>query len=355
MMGGIGRLIGREDIVILKPNAQWWNQGMTNTDAMMGFIQAVVEIPGFKGEVILAENHHCFALKGGCDIRGWNTAEPNGRFSLSGLVAYFQERGHSNVTKYHWLDAGLHSDDGVFLKRTLRPLKRWAKEILLPRRARRVRGPEEGDGYVWSDVEYRYEDKKVKMSYPIFTSTFSGVTVDFRNGAWSRGRYTGQPVKFINFAGLNHHGDYAGVTASVKNYLGIVDMTCGYTGVTPEGYVNFHHIGVPGLGGAVGTFMNTIRKADLNITAAEQVGFASRTDRRLAARTRTVVAGTDPVALDYYAAKHILRPLGGPVVELNDPDNAQGPFRRYLELCAAQGGGTCDENNMEVDAFDFLG
>ena len=56
MMGGINQFIGIDDIVVLKPNAQWWNQGMTNTDAMKGFIDLVLGIPGFKGEIIIAEN-----------------------------------------------------------------------------------------------------------------------------------------------------------------------------------------------------------------------------------------------------------------------------------------------------------
>lgn len=33
MMGGVGKFIGTKDIVILKPNAQWWNQGRTNLAA----------------------------------------------------------------------------------------------------------------------------------------------------------------------------------------------------------------------------------------------------------------------------------------------------------------------------------
>ncbi|MFV1975187.1 MAG: hypothetical protein ACC651_05525, partial [Candidatus Scalindua sp.] len=30
MMGGIEKLIGSDDVVVIKPNAQWWNQGAPN-------------------------------------------------------------------------------------------------------------------------------------------------------------------------------------------------------------------------------------------------------------------------------------------------------------------------------------
>ena len=47
IMGGIEKFISSQDIVILKPHAQWWNQGMTNTDAMRGFTRSKTEHHGF--------------------------------------------------------------------------------------------------------------------------------------------------------------------------------------------------------------------------------------------------------------------------------------------------------------------
>ncbi|MCX8012619.1 MAG: hypothetical protein N3A64_05660, partial [Desulfobacterota bacterium] len=83
MMGGIEKFIGKNDIVILKPNCQWWNQGRTNLAAMKGFIDLVLSIPDFKGEIIIAENHHFmdeFLPEGEKDnIRGWtHFSEING-------------------------------------------------------------------------------------------------------------------------------------------------------------------------------------------------------------------------------------------------------------------------------------
>lgn len=353
MMGGIKRFVSKDDIVILKPNAQWWNQGMTNTNAMKAFIELVLGIPGFKGEVIIAENHHCYGPRGTPDIRGWTTRERNGDFNYNELIAFFRTFGYRNVTKYHWIDGGPFSRDETLKDKLIRPIKEITKAFTSVKRGRIVNGPEQGDGYVWTDIEYFCDEKKVKMSYPVFTSEFSKTVIDFKGGAWKNGKYTRQPAKFINFAGLNHHSDFAGATSSVKNYLGVVDMTCGYAGAEPQGYHSFHYIGIPGMGGAVAAFMKYVRKADLNIVTAEWVGFASRKDPKLAVKTKTIIAGVDPVALDYYGTKHILYPLGGPAAHLNNPDDAQGPLRKYLEKCSLEGGGILDEERINVHGFDF--
>ncbi|MFZ5516567.1 MAG: DUF362 domain-containing protein [Candidatus Zhuqueibacterota bacterium] len=364
MMGGIGKIIGKDDIVILKPNAQWRGHGGSNTDAIKGFIDLVLGMAGFRGEIIIAENHHAAED----DSLGWTTTQRNGQFNLNELVRYFNDKGFRNVSKYHWHDAGpnpypLQFPGGY---------------------GKIVAGPDEGDGYVWTNEVYEWEGRRSKMTYPIFTSTYSKKTIDLKHGVWRNRDFTGQPVKLINFSTLNHHSKIFGVTASIKNYLGIVDMTCGVHGTEPVGYYNFHYVGLgwskdhsvgrfleanltrpsmqqfkfmmkairyfgPGngaTGGAVGRFMQTIRKADLNIIAAEYVGYEGRLEPPI--RTRTVLASIDPVALDYYAAKHVLLPLGGSKAKFNDPDWKEGPFRKFLERCQGEGVGTLCEEDMIV-------
>jgi len=97
--------------------------------------------------------------------------------------------------------------------------------------------------------------------------------------------------------------------------------------------------------------MKTIRSADLNIIAAEYTGHEGR--RRTPAHTKTVLASTDPVALDYYAGKYVVYPLGGKRAEDNNPDNPHGTFRKYLDLCHTQGIGTFNEREMVLRKFDF--
>lgn len=371
MMGGINRLIGRNDIVVLKPNAQRYNQGMTNTNALKGFIELVLGINNFKGEVIIAENHHYQHD----EIQGWITDKRNGEFNLNELVKYFNQRGYPNVTKYHLHDAGSNNN----------PIEGDACC------GKKVNGPEDGDGYVWcEDIYYASPiGRKCLMTYPIFTSSYSGVTIDLKNGAWEKGKYTGQPVKLVNFSALNHHGRYAGVTASVKNLMGIVDLTCGFHGDQPKDCYNVHFIGVSKklrwldlhwrlkyykgtlkdkfvdfcyknfhhTGGTLGYFMKTIRLPDLNIIAADLVGWGDRKDLSKAFKPRAMLASKDPVALDYIAAKSVLLPgtpedaaeSGGKAYRyLNDPDVKEGPCYKFLKECHLQGVGNLEEKYILV-------
>lgn len=367
-IGGINSLIGPEDIVILKPNSQWWHQGMTNTDVMAAFIEAVLQRPGFTGEVIIADNHQCKDL----NSRAWTTQDRNGRFNYNELVEYFNDQGFANVTKYHWSPAGPNPT----------PLQ-------MDGSGDSVRShPSEGDGYIWPrDLYYTCpHGNRCILAYPVFTSSYSGVTIDLKNGAFKNGSYTGQPVKFINFSAMNHHSGYSGVTASVKNFMGVVDMTCGYPGPEPEGFFNTHHVGASGLfrflaehrqglrkfpyfleiylhasvfrfhytGGVLGAFMAKVRRADLNIITAIRTGWGSRIDTKMATQTDTLLASTDPVALDFWAAKNVLLPATaaaespGWLLEANDPGPEDSRFRKFLEECRRELGGTTDPDLMKV-------
>jgi len=367
-MGGIEKFIGADDIVIVKPNAQWWNQGTTNTNALKAFIGAIVHQPGFRGEVIVAENHQYDEP----NSRGWTTELRNGDFNLNELIGYFKEQGVLNVTKYHW--------------RPVKPLSRKSG-LNLKDFSRIVEGPWQGDGYVY-DPKLIYTSplgRRCMLTYPIFTSSFSGKVIDFKNGVWENGAYSGQPVKFINFTGINHHGSYCGVTASVKNYMGVVDMSCGSPRGN-EGFFNVHHLGVRDLprsytriiprhiqgklepfweknythsyfhhtGGCLGAFMRMVRMADLNIIAVHWAGYGSRTDTSLSGYPEAIVASTDPVALDYWAAREILLPLtnsrrdGIKFARLNDPDYLAGPFRKFLQACHEEKIGNLDSGKIRV-------
>jgi len=153
------------------------------------------------------------------------------------------------------------------------------------------------------------------------------------------------------------------MTSSIKNYLGVADLSGGPDPrddgrLTPQ-HNNFHSFPYdewgpgprPGmLGKAVGTFLSTVRKADLNIATAEWVGLSSRTDPPVA-RTRAVLASPDPVALDYHVAKYLLYPNSR--IRVHDPDNRKGPLREYLETARHAAGGCIDEREVAVRSFDI--
>jgi hypothetical protein len=239
---------------------------------------------------------------------------------------------------------------------------------------RRVYGPFDGVGYVYCDGSKgvpliacengaKGENRRATiMTYPIL-KTDKGTVIDFKNGIWKKGAFTGQTFRFINFSVLNHHSTYCGMTSAIKNYMGITDLSGGPDpqngGLLTKDYYNFHSFPFnkwsPGpasgmLGAAIGTFMKTIRKADLNITTAEWVGLASRVEAPVA-HTRTVMACADPVAIDYHGAKYLLYPNSR--ISLHNPDGKKGPLRECLQKCAEHGGGILDERYVAVKSYDF--
>ena len=126
-------------------------------------IEMILDIPGFNGEVIVAENHQ----KSTPYSRGWTknnviNGDPEAN-NMGQLIELFRTRGYSNVTKYHWLN----TENG----------------------GKVVAGPWDGDGYVRTDPVYEFDGRKTLMTYPVFTSSFSGVTIDLKNGAWKNGKY----------------------------------------------------------------------------------------------------------------------------------------------------------------------
>jgi hypothetical protein len=351
MMGGIESIISPDDIVLIKPNVQWWNQGAPNLCALKTFIDLIMNRPGgFQGEVIIGENCHRGSQP--WMSAGWahvfeRNADIDSIHHMNDLISHLKKM-------YGYRFSGVHFVD-------------------VQAGARRVYGPSEGPGYVYCDGTggvplLKYDNgaagsafRQVIMTYPIFT-TDRGTTVDFKYGIWAKGAYTEQPLKFINFAALNHHSTYCGATSAIKNYLGITDLSGGpdpeNMGKIISQYYNFHSFPfnkwssglVPGmLGGEIGTFMNTVRKADMNITTAQWTGLASRTDLP-AAHTKAVIACSDPVALDYHAAKYILYPNSR--IAVHDPDNTAGPFSHDLKKCADITGYQVDERRVDVKSYD---
>lgn len=347
IMGGIGNFIGGDDVVVIKPNCQQLLQGGTNTDCLKGLIDAILGIPGFTGEIILAENIH----KNNPDISTdnlWNTGNMthNGAMNVNTLLNYYNTNrglypaihdhgGDINVSKYHLMDAN--------------------------RGGRVTTGPSDGDGYVRrTDLEYFVPDggwefnqnlgyASTIMTYPIFTSAHSGITVDLMNGCWRSGQYIPTNCFFIMMSALNFHGTYAGVTGAVKNYYGVVELPGSFMGQ----YSDIHRLGFPAGGGAVGKHIKEIRRADMHVTTAEWCGHNGRQASN-PVQTKTVLASTDPVALDYWASKHIVYPLGGSFPTYNNPDNLAGPLRKFMNNYIAEvDWGTIDEAQMVVQGYDF--
>ncbi len=350
LMGGIDKIIGEDDVVVIKPNVQWWNQGATNLSALKTLVDLIMNRPsGFYGEVVIAENCHRGIEPWNSEQSGWmKIFERNSDLKMinnfSELTSHLKETYDDRYSTYHWIDVG--------------------------KGGKRVFSPADGTGYVYCDGtggvpmisldngETGDDFREVIMTYPIF-KTDKGTIIDLKNGIWNEKVYTDQPLRFINFATINHHSHYVGATGAVKNYFGVVDISGGGYGKLANEYNNFHSFAynewdlgpVPGsMGAEVAMFMNKIRKADLNIIAAEWIGLASRTEPPVA-HTKTVLVSTDPVALDYHATKYMLHPNSN--IPIHNPDNENSPLNHYLVKCSEYGGGVFDEKQVAVISYDI--
>lgn len=378
-IGGIGSIVGADDVVVVKVSAQWWNQGMTNVAAVKRLVEHIVERPGFAGEVIVFENTHFRrpdrpSTDPACGLtRAWTrpsavNVDVPGWATLGDLIPHFAARvapvsfvglvdaGASALSGDAWYDPehahGIYGGDG--------------------------RGPlgagETRDGYFWDfDQVFRLKRSWVgyaqtPLTWPRFTSPRSGIVVDFRDGVFRRNPSglapTGQPLRFINMTTANEHGS-TGFTGACKSPMGIVDMSAGALGTDPRaaGYQSVHYFGRTGrspaeddptwrMAGPLAFWGERVRRPDLYLTVAEWMAFVPRTgydesdDMRhhpaCRERTQTIVAGTDPVAIDAWCVRNLLRTLAprakhATMWNLDDPDSKVSRFLRYFRQVAGRG------------------
>lgn len=320
-------IIGQNDVIIIKVNSQWNERGGTNTDLIKSLIQAIVDHPrGFNGEVVIADNGQ--AQYGSTGQGGSLSYDKNNAVNRSQSMQVIGDSfsGHK-VSTYLW--------DTITTKR----VDEYANQDLQ-------------DGYVVEDTP-RPETGLV-ITYPKFKTKF-GTNVSFKLGIWDPANetYNSTRLKVINVPVLKCHGGY-GVTASVKHYMGVVsDELSREMGGRAHDSVGF---------GGMGTEMAQTRFPDLNIIDAIWINANPRhgpsTLYGAATKTAVIVASTDPIALDYWAAKNILMPAAGAngyqeLSSINPDINSSGSFGNWLrlsmeEIREAGYQVTADENRMNV-------
>ena len=321
-------LVGKEDLVIIKVNGQWAERGGTNTDLLRSLIGETAGHPeGFDGEIVVADNgQRQFGTtgRGGDFDFSRNNAEDRSQ-SIRKVVDSFA--GSRRVSARLW--------DGIT--------------------TRRVGEYDEGDGedgYVVAPSPSARTSALV--SYPKFR-TDAGTFVSFKKGLWDpkRRSYDGERLKVINLSLLKSHV-VCGVTATVKNYMGVVsDKLTARLGHRAHDRI---------FTGAMGTQMVESRLPALNIIDAIWInphpGRGPSTGYDDAVRTNTIAAAVDPFALDSWAAKNILMPAarkeGYRDLSSLDPECADpGSFGDWLRLSMAefhQAGihATMDEAQVQV-------
>ncbi|MEO0085317.1 MAG: DUF362 domain-containing protein [candidate division WOR-3 bacterium] len=300
-------IVGKNDVVLIKVNAEWPERGMTNTDLIKGLIARIVAHPDtFTGEVQLVENgqwRHSWTYS-------QNNAERHSQHMQS-IVDTFAGRGF-RVGAYNWTAIGYGSNN------------RWVNEF------------SSGDtvsGYVRED--------STGMTYPKFVTSY-GTSISTRLGIWNGTTYEPERLKFINMPVLKSHS-IMGVTGAVKHYIG---------------FLSYAHIGSSTMHsramtqGLLGVDFGKARFPDLNIIDATWVSAEITTGPNapygMCTRLNTLVASRDPIAADWFAGKYVIRPAswwnGRPWLQnygRMDPDNLNtenpGSGRLYSDSTPCNG------------------
>lgn len=299
-------IIGRDDVVIIKVNCQWDERGGTNTDLVKALVQAILDHPqGFSGEVVIADNgqaQYGSTGKGGSLSYARNNAEDTSQ-SMQKVADSFSEH---RASAYLW--------DAITSKR----VKEYAQGDLQ-------------DGYVVDEAPS--PETGIVVTYPKFKTKYR-TNVSFKMGIWNpiNRTYDSEKLKVINVPVLKSHGGY-GVTASVKHYMGVVSDKLS----REEGGRAHNSVG----SGGMGREMAQTRMPALNIIDAIWInanpGHGPSTSYSAATKTSAIAASTDPIALDYWAAKNILMPAaqaqGYNDLSSMDPDYiSPGSFGDWLRL-----------------------
>lgn len=286
--GGLEGIIDPNDVVLIKVNCQWKCRGTTNTDVLRGLIYRILEHPdGFNGEVVIFENGQSQGAFDG-DPGGWGSYSSWPEID-NGIYINAEEE---TVLTVDYLVNVVFKDYRV------------SSYLLDPIRSNFIPESDHStDGY------RRISD----VSYPCFTSS-EGNRIELREGIWTGSGHDNN-LKLINVPVLKTHGG-TGITGVLKHCYGILSMS--------DGYQSIRHYSQSGT--QCGKMWNLVRMPDLNILDCIWVsheslgGYPPGTTRR----TNALLAGIDPVALDYYASKHILLPLGGSRAHEHNPDTFSG-------------------------------
>jgi uncharacterized protein (DUF362 family) len=286
--GGPEGIIAVDDVVIIKVNCQWKCRGTTNTDVLQGLIYRILQHPdGFNGEVVIFENGQGRGgfdglTQGGSAYSSWQEIEDE----------IFVNAEDENQLTVDYLVQTVFKNDPVssYLLDAVRSIFIDNSDHI-------------SDGY------RRIAD----VSYPCFTSS-AGNRIELREGIWNGSGFSSN-LKFINMPVFKHHGG-TGITGTLKNTYGILSMSDGQSGI--------RHYSQSGT--QCGKMYSLVRAPDLNVLDCIWVspdslrGYPEQTTYR----ADVLLAGVDPVALDYHASKEILLPLGGSHADEHDPDHFSG-------------------------------
>ena len=307
-LAGPDGLIAANDVVLVKVNAQWKHRGCTNTDVLRGLIQRILDHPGgFRGEVVILENG-----------QGRGSFESNQNYDGDTSVAGNAE---NPAHTFNYLVRTVFSDQPV--SAVLLDSVRWVQVS---------DNDHSTNGY--RTLNPHPERQSWHISYPCFT-THGGHRVELARGLWTGSGYA-QNLKLLNLPVLKTHGG-CGVTGALKLFYGVLSMWFSDSG---------YHYGR--IGDVLGQMFAHVRAPDLNIMDAIWVSYASLRGYppSTTSRQNTLLASTDPVALDYWASKYVLYPIS------QNPNHHPDMVEQYTDSNLAQ---YLSAAGMEINACNPIG
>jgi hypothetical protein len=352
MLDGPAKYISPTDIVVIKGNAQWPNQGYTHTGVIKGVVDQILQIPGFSGEILICDNIQTETTAGahGFDATSANRTNNWPDKNWNELAQDYRNNGKP-VATVQWVN------DSV-----------WRSPPSLPYFS--AWNPANGNG--WGRSLFVYNTRNTYLSYPVFQSPLtSGRMIDLKNGVWENGSYTGRKIKAIFMPTLNNHGDngaedYAGMTSAVKSFFGATEIPSPWNGPLTNGYYHIHSSSyinytsptccAQWAGDLVGRYIKAFYAPVLYITAAMYSGWYSRgrtSPSGTAAATNTVLACENPVSLDYVSGRDVISKCHSPAPTWLDPSTQNNNTWLQLLGCNGQGIGTLDPLQMDVITYDF--
>ncbi|MGA2169465.1 MAG: DUF362 domain-containing protein [Terracidiphilus sp.] len=303
-LNGPAGLIADDDVVVLKVNAQWKCRGGTNTDMLRGLIHRILGHPdGFRGEVVIFENGQ------------GRPAAFDGIHSDADMAEYkpFPELDGKVI-----VNAEQHDVTTIgYLVKTVFAGKPVSSFLMDPHRNVWI-AP---DDHTTNGYRRVGEQGTACVSYPCFT-TAGGNRIELKEGRWTGSGYV-QNLKLIHCAVLKDHSGDIGMTGALKIVYGTLSM---FDGTSARRHYE-------DLGSQCARMWTNVRVPDLSILDCIWVSYGSMTaggqhvsgcigyPPSITSRQNTLLAGHDPLALDYHASKHILFPLGGENAAAHDPDN----------------------------------
>ena len=303
-LNGPSGLIMADDVVVLKVNAQWKCRGGTNTDVLRGLIHRILQHPdGFKGEIVIFEN-------GQNRPAAFDGIHPDSKMAEYKPFPELEGKVRVNAEQQDLLTID-YLTGTVFAGKPV-------SSFLMDPYARVFIGPDDHQANGYRRIG---EPGTPCISYPCFT-TERGNRIELKEGRWT-GAGHAQNLKLIHCAILKDHSGDIGMTGALKIVYGTLSMSDGTS-------AKRHY---QDLGSQCARMWTDVRAPDLNILDCIWVSYGSMVVGKdhvsgcigyppeITSRQNILLAGHDPVAIDYHANKHILLPLGGNSAANHDPDN----------------------------------